>query len=86
MIGLKSALLLALILLLKQSNYAQEIWSKHPAPVLEKSGVFPNWKGLTTDDAYVMQDNDTLKMWYSREGWLNAFLSIFYPLVTFIHL
>jgi predicted GH43/DUF377 family glycosyl hydrolase len=72
MIGLKKVLLLTLFLLIKQSNYAQEIWNKHPVPVLTKSGVFPSWKGLATGDAFVMQDNDTLKMWYSGVGWLNA--------------
>lgn len=49
---------------------AQTTWTKHPTPVVSRSAVFPSWKGLATADAFVMQDNDTLKMWYSGSGWL----------------
>lgn len=69
---LKKVFFLALSLCLAKTISAQEIWMKHPNPVLTKSGLFPNWKGLATGDAFVMQDNDTLKMWYSGVGWLNA--------------
>lgn len=51
---------------------AQINWTKYATPVLNRSAVFPNWKGLATADAFVMNDNDTLKMWYSGSGWLNA--------------
>ena len=51
---------------------AQTNWTKHPTPVLSRSAVFPNWKGLATADAFVMNDNDTLKMWYSGSGWLTS--------------
>lgn len=62
--------LIALLSSLKSA--AQNIWTKHPAPVLSRSAVFPNWKGLATGDAFVMNDNDTLKMWYSGVGWLTG--------------
>jgi hypothetical protein len=63
----------ALIGLLSSSTLiAQNTWTKHPTPVLSRSAVFPNWKGLGTGDAFVMNDNDTLKMWYSGVGWLTG--------------
>ncbi len=51
---------------------AQQVWTKHAAPVLSRSAVFPDWKGLATADAFVMLDNDTLKMWYTGSGWLTG--------------
>jgi len=51
---------------------AQNNWTKHPTPVLSRSALFPDWKGLATGDAFVMNDNDTLKMWYSGVGWLTG--------------
>ena len=51
---------------------AQTTWTKYPTPVLARSAIFPNWKGLATADAFVMRDNDTLKMWYSGSGWLTS--------------
>ena len=51
---------------------AQIDWIKYTTPVLNRSTVFPNWKGSATADAFVMNDNDTLKMWYSGSGWLTA--------------
>lgn len=52
--------------------FGQENWDKHLSPVVERSAVFPNWKGLATADACVIRQNDTLKMWYVGSGWLNA--------------
>lgn len=60
-----------LILIIGQTS-AQIIWTKHATPVLNRSAIFPNWKGLATGDACVLKDNDTLKMWYSGSGWLTA--------------
>jgi hypothetical protein len=51
---------------------AQVSWVKHTTPVLRRSGIFANWKGLATTDAFVMADNDTLKMWYGGSGWLTS--------------
>lgn len=51
---------------------AQTNWTKHPVPVLLRSGVFPDWKGLAVADASVLEENDTLKMWFSGSGWLTA--------------
>lgn len=59
-------------LLIGQSAVAQINWTKYATPVLSRSALFPNWKGLATGDACVMYENDTLKMWYSGVGWLNA--------------
>jgi predicted GH43/DUF377 family glycosyl hydrolase len=69
---LRKYFFLILFFILAQDAFTQEIWNKYPDPVLSKSGQFPNWKGLATGDAFVMQDNDTLKMWFSGVGWLNA--------------
>lgn len=64
---------IALMGLLSSSKLmAQITWTKHPTPILRRSAVFPNWKGLATGDAFVMKDNDTLKMWYSGVGWLTG--------------
>ncbi|MBK8488720.1 MAG: T9SS type A sorting domain-containing protein [Chitinophagales bacterium] len=54
------------------TSIAQINWTKHSTPVLSRSAVFPDWKGLATGDAFVIHDNDTLKMWYSGVGWLTA--------------
>lgn len=51
---------------------AQNSWQKHPAPVLRRSVTFPHWSGLATADATVLQDGDTLKMWYAGSGWLSS--------------
>lgn len=64
---------IALVTLLNSSTVTAQIaWVKYAAPVLKRSAVFPNWKGLATADAFVMNDNDTLKMWFSGSGWLSA--------------
>lgn len=47
-------------------------WTKHPTPVVSRSAIFPHWSGIATADAFVMKDNDTLKMWYSGSGWLTS--------------
>ena len=51
---------------------AQNNWLKHPSPVLPHSAIFPNWDGIASADAFVMADNDTLKMWYAGSGWTSA--------------
>lgn len=51
---------------------AQEKWDKHLTPVLNRSAMFPNWKGLATADPFVIKDQDTLKMWFSGSGWLSS--------------
>jgi len=50
----------------------QPVFYKHSEPVLQRSAVFPDWKGLATADPFVLQDGDTLKMWFSGSGWLTA--------------
>ena len=52
-------------------GYTQVNWVKHLDPVLKRSAMFPQWKGLAVADAFVMVDNDTLKMWFSGGGWLS---------------
>jgi len=47
----------------------QSSWTKHPAAVLPHSAVFPDWNGIASADAFVMQDNDSLKMWFAGSGW-----------------
>ncbi len=71
---MKTKLILQVIVLIgllsTSKLMAQITWTKHPTPVLNRSAVFPDWKGLGSGDAFVMNDNDTLKMWYSGVGWL----------------
>lgn len=52
-------------------GYAQVNWTKYIDPVLKRSAVYPQWKGLAVADAFVMVDSDTLKMWFSGSGWLS---------------
>lgn len=67
---LKSIALMGL--LSSTSLMAQTNWTKHPTPVLSRSATFPHWTGLAAADAFIMKDDDTLKMWYSGSGWLTA--------------
>ncbi len=69
---MKRSIVIFFLFLFFQNINAQLIWTKQPLPVLSRSAVFPNWKGLATADAFVMKDNDTLKMWYSGSGWLTS--------------
>ena len=71
-IKLTLKLIVLLSAVLSSELAAQTSWTKHPTPVLSRSAIFPDWKGLATADAYVMNDNDTLKMWYSGSGWLTS--------------
>lgn len=68
---LKSITLLSIFAVF-QPVIAQETWTKYPVPVLTRSAVYPEWTGLATADAFVMKDNDTLKMWFSGSGWLSG--------------
>ncbi len=49
--------------------FGQENWVKHQSPVLPHAALFPNWNGIASADAFVMNDNDTLKMWFAGSGW-----------------
>ncbi len=55
-----------------QNQDDSSIWVKHSNPVLSRSAVYPNWKGLSTSDACVIKDNDTLKMWFAGSGWMST--------------
>lgn len=67
-----TALVALLICFAATQSEAQTSWTKHPVPVLSRSAVFPDWKGLATADATVLEENDTLKMWFSGSGWLTS--------------
>ncbi|MDK2772084.1 MAG: hypothetical protein KYX68_07670 [Flavobacterium sp.] len=43
---------------------------KFESPVIQRSKIYPDWKGLATADACVISVNDTLKAWFSGSGWL----------------
>ena len=53
-------------------NETNSNWVKHSNPVVYRSAIYPNWKGIAAADAFVMKDNDTLKMWYAGSGWLSS--------------
>lgn len=60
-----------LMLIAVNCAFGQTIWTKHSTPVLSPSQIYPDWNAFATSDAFVMNDNDTLKMWYSATGWVN---------------
>lgn len=43
---------------------------KFECPVIQRSKIYPDWKGLAVSDPCVISVNDTLKAWYSGSGWL----------------
>ncbi|MFQ6608497.1 MAG: T9SS type A sorting domain-containing protein [Fidelibacterota bacterium] len=51
---------------------AQDNWTKYAGnPVLQR-GEYPEWNCFAVADPTVINDNDTLKMWYSGAGYLGA--------------
>lgn len=46
--------------------------TKFESPVIQRSKIYPDWKGLAVSDACVVSVNDTLKVWYSGSGWLSS--------------
>lgn len=61
-----------MLLFAASDSSAQTHWVKYAVPVLSRSASFPDWKAIAVSDAFVMQDADTLKMWYAGSGWLNT--------------
>lgn len=66
----------SLLLVLFEQLHAQTTWTKHPTPVLSPSQTLFNWDAFATADAFVMNDDDTLKMWYAATGWVNSVMHV----------
>jgi predicted GH43/DUF377 family glycosyl hydrolase len=64
-----NALLIAILFSSLTNVIGQNNWTKHPFAVLPHSASFPIWNGIASADAFVMKDNDTLKMWFAGSGW-----------------
>lgn len=66
-------LLLLVLLLINNENWAQTNFSKHPTnPILERTKLFGEWDAIAASDPHVLYHNDTLKMWYTGVGWLSV--------------